>query len=131
MRLTETHERWLILLVALHSFIIGVVFLVAPNWSVNFGGWDEVRPAFFIRQAGIFHLVLVVAYLIEYFRYRGVLVLVAAKSIAMAFLLLAALLDDVPWAVGLCGLGDGAMAVTVGLVHHRFVANRNLGSLGH
>ena len=118
MRITLNHERWLIILVALHTLSIGIIFLVAPDWAVKFGGWPQlVRPVFFGRQVGIFHLALVSGYLIEYFRYRGIYVIVAAKSIAFVFLLLLALVDEVPWAVPVCGVVDGAMALIVWLVH--------------
>ena len=72
MKLTKTHETTLIILVALHSAIIGVVFMFAPNWLMQFGGWEGIDPVFFGRQAGAFHLVLAVAYLIEYFYYGGI-----------------------------------------------------------
>jgi hypothetical protein len=120
MKLTPTHERWLIILIALHSLIIGIFLMFAPAWTMGFGGWkQEINVVFFIRQAGIFHVVLVAAYLIEHFKYRGVLVMVSAKSIALVFLLAASALDQVPWAVPVSGVGDGAMALVVWWVHRK------------
>jgi hypothetical protein len=118
-KITEKHERILIVLVALHSVIIGVVFFLAPDWLIRFGGWQRIEPIFFAHQAGAFHLALATAYLIEYFRYRGILVILGAKSIALIFLMLEAFLGTVPWAVPVSGLGDGAMAVLVWWVHRR------------
>lgn len=120
MKLTRLHERWLILLIALHSLIIGIFLMVAPAWTMGFGGWQQtINVVFFIRQAGIFHVVLVAAYLIEHYRYQGVLVMVTAKSMALFFLLLAAVFDQVPWAVPVSGIGDGAMALLVWWVHRQ------------
>jgi hypothetical protein len=117
--LTEAHEQILIFLVALHSIIIGTVFFIAPNWTVQFGGWEQIDPVFFAFQAGAFHFALAAAYLIEYGRYRGIAILVTAKMIALVFLVATALLTSVPWAVPVSGLGDGAMAAVVVLVHRR------------
>lgn len=119
MKISEKHEQILIILVALHSLIIGAVFFLAPNWLIQFGGWERIDPVFFAHQAGAFHLALASAYLIEYFRYRGIAILVAAKSIALVFLVLEAVLGSVPWAVPVSGLGDGAMALLVWWVHRR------------
>ena len=119
MRLREAHERVLVILVALHSAIIGVIFIFAPTWTIQFGGWERIEPVFFGRQAGAFHLVLATGYLIEYFRYRGITLLVAAKSFALVFLLACAVFDGLPWAVPVSGLGDGAMALLVWWVHRK------------
>lgn len=125
MRLTETHERLLIMLVSLHSAIIGVVFIVAPDWLVQFGGWRGIDPIFFGRQAGAFHVVLAAAYLIEYFKYRGVLILVSAKTFAMFFLLACTMVDSLPWAVPVSGVGDALMALFVWWVHGRVRGSEN------
>ncbi len=119
MRLTDTHERWLIILVALHSMAIAAMFFLAPNWTVRFGGWDSLDPVFFAYQAGAFHVALATAYLIEHFKYGGIACLVAAKTIALVFLMVTPIFISVPWAVPVSGLGDGAMAALVLLVHRR------------
>ena len=69
-------EKWLIVLVSAHSFAVGSFLLFATRWGTAFGGWAEVEPLFFARQAGIFHFVVATSYLIEYFRYRGVVLVV-------------------------------------------------------
>jgi hypothetical protein len=124
MKLTQAHERLLIILVALHSAIIGVVFIVAPNWLMQFGGWEGIDPVFFGRQAGAFHLVLAGAYLIEHYRYRGVVILVSAKTFAMVFLLACTLVDSLPWAVPVSGVGDALMGLLVLMVHKSVRKNR-------
>ena len=123
MRLTENHERLLVSLIALHSIMVGVMFLLAPQWTMRFAGWGGIEPVFFAYQAGIFHFVLAMAYMTEYLKYRGVFVLVAAKIIAFVFLITATLIDPLPWAVWTSGIIDGLMAAVVWWVH-RVVASQ-------
>ena len=115
--LTVTHERCLVVLIALHSFIVGVAFMIAPEWLVRFGGWSGVDPVFFGRQAGIFHVVLATAYLIEYFRYRGIWVLISAKCYAVLFLGAMCLVEPATWAMAVSAVGDGAMVALAWWVH--------------
>lgn len=117
MKLTERHEWILIVLVALHSMIIGVVFILAPNWTMQFGGWERIDPVFFGRQAGAFHIVLAAGYLVEFARYRGISLIVIAKGFAFVFLMVYTILDPLPWAVPTSGVLDGLMALVVWLVH--------------
>jgi hypothetical protein len=118
MRLAHARERRLITQVVLHTLIIGPAFIAAPDWTVRFGGWQkDLRPMFFGRRVGIFHVVPACGYLIEYLQYRGVLLIVTATSLALVVLLLATFLGDLPWAVPLCGVADGIMALAVWFVH--------------
>jgi hypothetical protein len=117
MKLTEGHEKLLIHLIALHSIIVGTMFLLVPQWTIRFAGWQGIDPIFFAYQAGIFHVVLASAYLLEYHLYRGVSIVVTAKIIAFIFLITATLIDPIPWAVWTSGVLDGGMAVVVWWVH--------------
>jgi hypothetical protein len=119
MKLTERHEWILIALIALHSLIIGVVFILAPNWTMKFGGWEHIEPVFFGRQAGAFHIVLAAGYIVEFARYRGISLILIAKSFAFLFLLVYTILDPLPWAVPTSGVLDGLMALAVWWVHRR------------
>jgi hypothetical protein len=110
----ELLERWLVLLITAHTIGVGAMLLFAPAWSCTvFGGWTDLGPLFFPRQSGIFHFVLAFAYLYEYFRYRGVAIMVAAKSLAVFFLLGCAALDGVPWVVPFSAVTDGLMGAAV------------------
>ena len=117
MKLTQTHERILIFLISLHSFIVGLMLLFAADWAVRFAGWGGADPIFFIWQAGAFHFVLATGYLVEYSRSQTVTLLLIAKSIAFFFLLGGSLLAETPWSVWFSGFADGAMALTAYLVH--------------
>ena len=106
----------LVVLIALHSFIVGVMLTFAPGWSARFAGWPDAGPDFFLRQGGVFHLILAVCYLYEHFRYRGVFILVLAKASALVFLVVVSLSGPVPWAVPFSGITDGAMGIAVYLL---------------
>lgn len=112
-------EAALVLLVAAHSLGIGLVLLFATRWGVRLGGWPGATPLFFPRQAGAFHLVVAAGYLTEYLRYRGVSLLVLTKTVAVVFLLVASLVEPVPWVGPVSALGDGLMGLAVGGVHWR------------
>ena len=116
-RLAVAAEPWLVFLVALHSFAVGSMLLLVPQWAIRFGGWSGADPQFFVRQAGVFHFVVATAYLIEYLRYRGVIVLVLTKAYALVFLLGLTLLTAAPWSVPFCGVTDGLMGAAVLAVH--------------
>jgi hypothetical protein len=111
-----TLERTLVALIALHSLVVGLFLTFGTEWGARFGGFPTPVPLFFPRQAGAFHFVVAGVYLVEYFRYRGVLLLVMTKSIAVVFLGLTTVLVTVPWVVPLSGLGDAAMALAVVLL---------------
>ncbi len=121
--LTVTHERGLVVLIALHSFIIGCMLMFVPQWMLRFGGWPQgIDPVFYAYQAGIFHVVLATGYVLEHVRYRGVSFLITAKCIAVVFLIIVTVVHRVPWAVPLCGVADGGMALVTWLVHRQVAA---------
>ena len=109
-------ERALVVLVALHSLVVGLFLTFATEWGARFGGFPDPVPLFFPRQAGAFHFVVAAIYLAEYVHYRGVGLLVTTKSIAVVFLFLTVALDAVPWVVPFSGVGDLLMGVAVVLL---------------
>jgi hypothetical protein len=115
----ERLERALVVLIALHSVVVGLFLTFATEWGARFGGFPSPVPLFFPRQAGAFHFVVAAVYLVEYFRYRGVLMLVMTKSIAVVFLGIVTLVCPAPWVVPLSGVGDGLMGLLVVLVRRR------------
>jgi hypothetical protein len=110
-------ERAFVVLVAAHSIGVGLALLFLTEWGAALGGFGEVRPLFFARQAGAFHLVVAAGYLIEYFRYGGVVFLLTTKSIAIVFLAAVWLLGGAPWVIPVSALGDGLMALLAWRVH--------------
>ncbi len=112
-------ERALVVLIAAHSVVVGLLLLFATEWGARIGGFPELRPLFFARQGGAFHLVAAAAYLGEYFRHRGVSLLVLTKAIAVGFLALSTLLTHVPWLVPLSCVGDALMGGAVLVIRRR------------
>lgn len=113
-------ETLVLVLVAMHSIGVSITMLSIPHWVSTFGGWGPVANPFFVRQGGVFHLVLALGYLMEYFPGRGLRLVLTAKSIATVFLLSAWLLDPAaPWALLLAGISDGAMGFTLFLIRRR------------
>jgi hypothetical protein len=97
-------------LVAAHSVAVGLAFILAPELTTRFAGFGPVTPTFFARQAGVFHLALAAAYLLE-IRRGGVALLVAVKAAAFAFLMVSWLGGASAWSVPFSGLGDGVMGL--------------------
>jgi len=110
-------ERLLVVLVAAHTLCVGIFLLFFPVHAARFGGWGDVRPAFFGSQAGAFHIVLAIGYLSEHFRHRGIALIVVAKVVAAAFLLAWTAIGDVPWAVPFSGAADALMGLAVWGAH--------------
>lgn len=117
-------ELWLIVLIAAHSIGVGISLLFLTRWGVTFGGWEGLNLTFFARQAGTFHIVVAIGYLLEYFRHREVTFLIVTKIIAVLFLVSMMLVEPVPWALPPSALGDALMAVLVYFVHSRAEAFR-------
>lgn len=104
---------WLVAAIALHSLGIAAVLLFAPDWGVRLGSFSALQPRFFARQAGAFHVVVAVVYLYEWFRYRGVTLLLITKCIAVLFLVTAPWFEPVPWPIPVSAAGDAVMAALV------------------
>jgi hypothetical protein len=108
-------ERALVVLIALHSYAVGLALLFLTERGARLGGFGEVTPLFFPRQAGAFHLAVASGYLVEYRRHRGVSLLLITKAIAVAFLFSVTALGEAPWVVPVSGVLDGLMGLAVAL----------------
>ncbi len=103
----------LVALIVLHSAVLGLAAVVAPQWGLQFTGFGTASPLFFARQVGVFHVVVAAAYAIEWLRYRGVSVLLMAKCSAVLFLGFELVRGAQPWIVPVSLAGDAAMAIAV------------------
>jgi hypothetical protein len=113
----ERAERALVTLVALHSLAVGLFLTFATEWGARTFGFGAVAPLFFPRQAGAFHFVVAAVYVVERFRYGGVLLLVMTKAAAVSFLGLTVLFaEGSPPIVALSALADAAMGAAVFVV---------------
>jgi hypothetical protein len=104
-------KSWLVTLIALHSYGVFVVLVLAPSWGLELGGWEAKPPLFFVRQAGVFHFILATGYLYEYFSRGTARLMIFTKTCATVFLLAETALDSVPWLVPFSGVTDGLMAL--------------------
>jgi hypothetical protein len=106
-------ERWLVILVSLHSYAVAFGLLFLTEWGAHFGGWETVTPLFFPRQGGVFHLLLASAYLYDYVHYKSVTFLITAKFTATVFLGAMWAIDGGPWLVPASLAGDLIMGLAV------------------
>ncbi len=111
-------EKLGIILVALHSLLVGALLLLIPEWTLNFAGWQPMDDLFFIRQSGAFHFVVAAGYLIEYWRHGTINLLVIAKSTAVIFLLVLSPWGEA-WSVPFSGITDGMMLVGMFVIHRQ------------
>ena len=88
------------------------------EWAAAFGGFGAVRPAFFVRQAGVFHVLMAVVYVVD-LRRGSVALLVTAKAFAFAFLGAVTLAGTDAWAVPLSAASDGLMGLLAGWLWRR------------
>ncbi|MGD8329163.1 MAG: hypothetical protein PVJ49_06975 [Acidobacteriota bacterium] len=111
-------------LVALHSYAVGVGLLLLPHLTLPFGGFPLPQDLFFVRQGGVFHLVVATGFLMEWHAHRGISLMAMTKCFATVFLCASWLLiADPPWLVGASALQDGTLAViALWLVRSRRVA---------
>lgn len=106
-------EPWAVALVVAHSTALGCALVLAPDWSANLAGFAAVESRFFLRQAGVFHLVLAFGYTAEYAAWRGTRLLLAAKGAATAFLLGAWLGGESAWSVPFSAAADFLMGISI------------------
>ena len=103
----------LLFLVGLHSLLVGILMIILPTSSMSFFGYTDFSEKFFQAQAGIFHIVMFIAYLLILFdikKYEGIIYLVIlSKLIAVIFLFSYFLFVDKIWMVLFSGVADLAM----------------------
>jgi hypothetical protein len=105
-RLTDTF----VVLVALHSYAVGIGLLLLPRFALPMGGFTLPADLFFVHQGGVFHLVVATGYLVDWFRHRSLALMLLAKGFASVFLASSWLIAaDPPWLVGASFLQDAAM----------------------
>jgi hypothetical protein len=54
--------KWFLVVVALHTFAVGVVLLSAGNGVMEFFGFPPLESRFFQMQGGVFHLLVPYVY---------------------------------------------------------------------
>jgi hypothetical protein len=126
----SAYLRILLWLIALHSFTVAVLLILLGEECMQFFGFPAGN-AFFQVQGGIFHIVMVVAYLIAATKLSSsrllIIFIVTAKSIAATYLLLYYFLVMPIMVVLLSGIADGLMGLAVLLLWRQTIYFRNRG----
>ena len=105
--------RLVVLLVGLHSVVLGLLLLFLPLWTLGLMGFGDPGPPFFPSQAGIFLLILGVCYLLALREPALVRVIVVSKAFAVAFLAVHAAFLGAPPVIAAAAAGDAAMLAAV------------------
>jgi hypothetical protein len=104
-------------LVAMHSLFVGFGLILIPEDILSVFGFTAGGERFFRVQAGVFHFVMVVVYVMAAVRCASnpdsTYLAIAAKFIAMVFLLAYFFFAAPIWLVLFSGLGDGAFGVLI------------------
>lgn len=105
-----------VVLVTLHSLLVGFLLFFIPEWTLKFAGWDGMENLFFPRQSGAFHFVVAAGYFVEWRRCGTINLLIMAKCTAVVFLLVLNPWHEA-WSVPFSGITDGLMLVGMFFVH--------------
>jgi hypothetical protein len=102
-------------LVAIHSFCVGLGLMLIPLEYYDFFGFGNYQGSFFKIQAGIFHMVLVIAYVFaarDPVKYRVLILFsILAKFIATLFLIGYSFFAEMVWMVLVSGIADFLMGL--------------------
>ena len=115
-----TSLNWLqiiLILMCLHSFIVGVALIFTPGKLMPFFGLAVPVEKFFQVQGGVFHIVMAMAYFIAalwYDRNQGLLLfIILAKFLAAIFLFSFYFLVEMAWTILFSGIVDCLMGLTI------------------
>jgi len=123
-----THPRTFLQLlmaaIALHSLGVGIGLVLHPAAILAAAGYEPVTEPFFPTQAGVFHFVVVVGYVLAAWNpdRNAVLIRYAViiKAMATVFLVLYWILRPGLWAVLASGVVDGLMGVAIWWAYARW-----------
>jgi hypothetical protein len=120
-------KTWLVL-ISLHSFVVGICLMFIPTALFEQFGFAAIGERFFPAQGGIFHIIMAAVYLFgsrNPVRFESLILLaIGAKLTALLFLLCYFLLVDQLVVVLLSGVGDGIMCLILWLLWHNWSATQ-------
>lgn len=99
----------LIVVVGLHSGLLGVLMLAAPETMLRLSGFPEPSSLFFAAQAGVFLLILGICYLLALRTPAFLVTILLSKACAVPFLLVQLVFFSAPPIVWAALVIDGAM----------------------
>jgi len=107
----------LLILVAIHSFCVGVGLIIRPAELMQLFGFGTCYERFFPTQGGVFHIVMVVAYLmaaINVDEHHSLIIFsIIVKIMATVFLFIYFIAVEQIWLVLASGLSDGIMGIAI------------------
>jgi hypothetical protein len=106
-----------VLAVAAHSIGLGLSLLFFPAWALRLVGWHYTGPVFWPSQAGLFLVILGVAYACALRLRPLVWLIIGSKAGAVLFLGASIAWLQAPRLVALLGSADGLMGLAVALLY--------------
>ena len=98
------------------GLLIGAWLALWPEWALREGGFPAA-PTFFVRWAGVLHLVLAGGYALDFLRFRRVTLLVLAKGATAFFLAAAWASEGLPVLMVAAVFAEAVLAASAALVH--------------
>jgi hypothetical protein len=108
-------ETVLVLLIALHSLILGFAMAFQPTRTLDLFGWDYQGPMFFPSQTGVFLVLFGILFVIFIWYRRLIWFIIVIKSVAVVFLLSQRCIlgPAAPGTILLAAVFDGLMGLAV------------------
>jgi len=116
----------ILLLVGIHSFVVGLLLIIRPDNVFSFFGFNMVNEPFFPFQGGIFHIIMSIGYILGALnpdRFSGLIIFSIIVKISAAVLLtFYFFITGSALIILLSGIADGLMGLFIYLIykHERF-----------
>lgn len=106
-----------LVLTALHSFIMGLMLIIQPSSFMKMVGFNPICQHFFPAQGGVFHVLMGIAYFmgaVNRVKYHPMIVFaIIVKTGATLFLMIYCFAVEFKWIILLSGIGDLIMALAI------------------
>lgn len=112
----EVAELLLVGVAVAEGALVGAWLGALPALALRAGGFPPA-PLFFVRWAGVLHVLLGVGYALEWLRFRRVTLLVAAKAATALFLVATLVGEGLPSLMSLALVIESVMAIAGALLH--------------
>jgi hypothetical protein len=112
----EVAELLLVSLAVAEGALVGAWLGALPALALRTGGFPPA-PLFFVRFAGVLHLLLGFGYGLEWIRFRRVTLLVTAKALTALFLLATLFGEGLPPLMSVALVVEAGMALAAGFLH--------------
>lgn len=124
MKVLKKAIKVLLWLYTIHSTLVALGLVFIPSKYLNIFGLINYQGSFFQTQAGVFHLVMAVAYALAAQKADPscplIWFIIIAKSMAFIFLLIYYLFFEQAWVIGVSALGDGLMAFILYYINKQY-----------